>query len=263
MKNFSPQERAFWVKAAPGIMALIERETQRKFYRMFPDEDTAQRDGEIMYAREKYPRQMEFFAAGRDFSERCFMAANRVGKSIAGAYEVACHLTGQYPDWWEGKVFRRPVRFWAAGKTNETTRDIVQYTLLGNVKSDGKRRFFDGSGMIPGATLGPTGWKQGVPDLADVVKVKHVSGRWSKLGMKSYQQGRGSFEGTAQDGIWLDEECPEDVYNECLIRTATTKGIVLLTFTPLEGMTSTVQAFLPEEMRPVEMEDGPTGLNVA
>lgn len=183
------------------------------------------------------------------------MAANRCGKTIAGAYEVAAHLTGQYPEWWTGRRFSGPVRFWAAGKTNETTRDIVQASLCGNVASVDKRKAFDGTGMIPGRALGQVSWKQGVPDLADVIKVKHISGRWSKLGLKSYQQGRGSFEGTAQHGVWLDEECPEDVYNECLIRTATTKGVVLLTFTPLDGMTETVQAFLPEDMRPADLNE--------
>ena len=40
-------------------------------------------------------------------------------------------------------------------------------------------------------------------------------------------QGRGSFEGTEQHVIWLDEEPPMDVYGECLITPpspTTTKG---------------------------------------
>ena len=46
-------------------------------------------------------------------------------------------------------------------------------------------------------------------------------------------------------GIWLDEEPPLDVYGECLIRTATTNGIIMLTFTPLEGLSDTVLQFQP------------------
>ena len=49
--------------------------------------------------------------------------------------------------------------------------------------------------------------------------------------------------------IWLDEEPPEDVYGECLIRTATTDGIVMLTFTPLAGMSEVVMSFMPGEMQ--------------
>jgi phage terminase large subunit-like protein len=112
----------------------------------------------------------------------------------------------------------------------------------------------DGTGLIPKSCLGQEqgqlSWKAGVADLVDTVKVRHKSGGWSELGLKSYQQGRGSFEGTARHVIWFDEEPPMDVYGEALIRTATTQGLIMLTFTPLEGMSQVVQGFLPREMRP-------------
>jgi phage terminase large subunit-like protein len=163
----------------------------------------------------------------------------------AGGYETALHLTGRYPDWWEGSVFDSSVKFWAAGKTNETTRDIVQAKLFGAVAFDGGRKTVDGTGLVPGDDIGAITWKQGVQDLIDTVKVRHASGEWSVLGLKSYQQGRGAFEGTEQDGIWLDEEPPIDIYGECLIRTATTDGLIYITFTPLDGMTPTAISFLP------------------
>ena len=203
-----------------------------------------------IYARRQHAKHMEFFAAGVDYRERCFMAANRVGKTFGAAgYETVCHLTGEYPSWWAGRRFAGPVRWWAAGKTNETTRDIVQATLLGGIAQRDGRKRFDGTGIIPGERLGPVTWKQGVSDLADTIMVQHASGRWSTLGLKSYQQGRGSFEGTAWHGGWLDEEPPTDVFGECLISTATPNGIILLTFTPLEGMSEVVMSVL-KEMRP-------------
>lgn len=183
------------------------------------------------------------YKAGGVFHHNC-------GKTTAGAFETTCHLTGLYPDWWDGRVFTAPIRCWAAGKTNETTRDIVQAALLGEVNYAGTRKTVTGTGMIPGHLIQPPAWKQGVQDLVDTVKVRHVSGGWSTLGFKSFQQGRGSFEGTAQHVIWLDEECPLDVYGECLVRTATTGGIVLLTVTPLEGLTDTILGFMPKEYRP-------------
>ena len=89
-----------------------------------------------------------------------------------------------------------------------------------------------------------------VQNFVDTIKIKHVSGGWSNLGMKAYNQGRGSFEGTAQHVIWLDEEPPADVYGECLIRTATTNGVIMLTFTPLDGLSTVVLQFMPAEFRP-------------
>jgi phage terminase large subunit-like protein len=238
------------------LEALRERErrlTQRRFHSYFPEHDTITPDG-LHHARHKYPRHLEFFEAGKSYREVCFMAANRVGKTLAGAYQVACHLTGMYPDWWPGRRFDRPVRFWAAGKTNETTRDIVQSALLGDIEGSGATKRLSGTGLVLGEKLGRPTWKQGVPDLVDSIPVKHVSGRNSILGFKSYQQGRGSFEGTAQHGIWLDEEPPMDVYGECLMRTATTGGVVLMTFTPLEGMSETVLQFMPQDQRPDMIE---------
>jgi phage terminase large subunit-like protein len=227
--------------------------SQCLFRRLFPTDDMVLPDGSIIHARRKYAKHLEFFQAGAKYRERCFLAANRVGKTLgAGGYETAAHLTGEYPHWWVGRRFTKPVKWWAAGKTNETTRDIVQSTLLGSISKRDGRKSFDGTGIILGEKLGATTWKQGVTDLADTIKVKHKSGGWSTLGLKSYQQGRGSFEGTSQHGIWLDEEPPMDVYGECLMRTATTNGIIMLTFTPLAGLSDVVMSFLPE----MQTQDG-------
>lgn len=152
-------------------------------------------------------------------------ANNRVGKTISGAYETTCHATGRYPEWWEGRVFPHATHGWATGDTNETTRDIIQKELFGEVAWDGNRKTFDGTGMIPKACIGTCTWKQGVPNLADTVKVKHERGGWSSIGLKSYDQGRRVFQGTAKHWIWLDEEPPADIYGEALIRLMTTKGL--------------------------------------
>jgi phage terminase large subunit-like protein len=55
-----------------------------------------------------------------------------------------------------------------------------------------------------------------------------------------------------QDLVWLDEECPESIYGECLIRTMTTGGLILLTFTPMQGLTDVVLRFLPGGAMPTE-----------
>jgi phage terminase large subunit-like protein len=230
------------------LLELIEQKVirlkRKKIEGMYPD------DGPLR--RELYPKHMEFFKAGADYLERLFMAANRIGKTEgAGGYETTLHLTGNYPHWWEGKVFTDPITAWAAGKTNETTRDIVQAKLFGKITYESGAKGVDGTGLIPFDCIGKLTWKQGVQDLIDTAQIKHVSGEWSTLGLKSYQQGRGSFEGTEQYVIWLDEEPPLEIYGECLIRTATTKGIIFTTFTPLEGVTEMVQTFLPNGIQKV------------
>lgn len=222
----------------PAIKEMQRRDSRRKLYTYFPD------DGPLR--RELYAKHLEFFRAGADYRERLALAGNRTGKTEGmGGYETTLHLTGLYPDWWEGWRCTRGIRAWIAGKTNETTRDIIQQKMFGAPDHSGARKGFTGTGLVPGDLIGDVAWKSGVQDLVDHIKIKHVSGEWSYLGVKSYQQGRGSFEGTEQDLIWLDEEPPLDVYTECLVRTMTTGGRIILTFTPLEGMSDVVLSFLP------------------
>jgi phage terminase large subunit-like protein len=247
------------------LLSVLEererRQAQRLFYSLYTEAGTIWagppvqkgliQTGQLLHARRLYPKHMEFFRTGAEFPERCAMCANRVGKTFGmGGYELAAHLTGEYPDWWEGRRFDHPVSTWAAGKGYETTRDIMQLTLLGQVCQREGRKTVDGRGVIPGHLLGQPTWKSGVADLVDTIPVKHASGEWSDLSFKSYEQGRGSFEGTGKHVIWLDEEPPLDVYGECLIRTATTHGIIFITFTPLEGMSQVVLSFLPSDQRP-------------
>src|SRR5207237_5437751 len=56
-----------------------------------------------------YPKQIAFHAAGASARERLLMAGNQLGKTLAGGFEVAMHMTGRYPDWWQGKRFTKPV----------------------------------------------------------------------------------------------------------------------------------------------------------
>lgn len=182
------------------------------------------------------PKHAAFFKAGATFKERFFIAGNRVGKSISGSYESALHATGKYPEWWEGKVFNRPTSGWAVGDTGQTVRDTLQKELLGPPGAFG-------TGMIPREDIVRVYAKPGIPNGVDSIEVKHVSGGVSHIGFKSYEQGIRSFYGTAKDWIHMDEEVPDTIYNECVIRTMTTDGLVYLTFTPLHGLTPLIINF--------------------
>lgn len=193
--------------------------------------------------RELYKKHTAFFRAGAKYNERCALSANRVGKSLGiGGYELVLHATGLYPDWWDGRRFKRPIRAWAAGNTGLTVRDIIQEILLGPPPPSNF-----GTGLIPRDLLveKPRPKGHGVPEAVDTIYVRHKTGGVSRIGLKSYKEGRESFEGTAQDIIWLDEEPPKDVYSECVTRTMTTHGLILCTFTPLKGISAVVLMFLP------------------
>ncbi len=212
-----------------ALEIVANDEKYNKFKNMFPE------TGE--YRRELYQKHMRFFAAGAKYRERGFIAGNRVGKSEAGAYEMTCHLTGVYPDWWEGKRFNRPILAWAGGDTAATCRDIIQNKLLGSIGDFG-------SGMIPKELIVETKTRRNVPDAIETIRVKHISGGVSTLVIKTYDQGREAWQGAEVDFCWVDEECDQSVYGEALIRLMTTKGSMILTFTPLSGLTELVTNFL-------------------
>ncbi len=186
-----------------------------------------------------YPKQLEFHAAGATARERLLMAANQSGKSLAGGFEVAMHATGRYAEWWRGKRFDKPTIGWVSGTTNEVARDTVQRILVG-------RPGLPGTGAIPKDAIVELTSGRGIPDLLDSIKVRHVSGGVSGIGIKSYVRGREAFQGETLDYAWLDEEPPADVFTEVLTRTNVSQGPVWITFTPLLGMSEVVRRFLLE-----------------
>ncbi len=227
------------VEELQDLSARVARHQGYKFHQYFKSTGP--------FRRELYAKHMQFFVAGVRYKERLFMAANRVGKRETGAYEVTCHLTGLYPDWWEGRRFDGPTEWWACGTTSETLRDIVQMKLFGPWENlvQGKG---PGGGMIPEHLIVHTVKRpHGLPGSIESGWVQHVSGGRSVIGLKMYEQGRKSFEGTAKHGIWCDEEPPQDCYTEMLYRTATTKGLTMVTFTPLQGMSEVVKGFIQPE----------------
>lgn len=213
------------------IDAAIQRKKRNRFGLMFPDAGPLR--------RELYAKHLEFFADGATFRVRLFRAANRVGKTDGGAYEVTCHLTGNYPVWWRGKRFKRPVNALVAGESGRLVRDSIQQKLIGDPSEIG-------TGMIPYDCIIERRAKSGIPDACDTCSVRHVSGGVSLLQFQSFDQGREAFQATARDVVWMDEEPPLAVYTEALTRTMTTQGIVIVTFTPLKGMSETV-LFLEEQ----------------
>src|SRR5208282_612928 len=91
--------------------------------------------------------------------ERMLMAGNQLGKTLAAGNEVAMHLTGLYPEWWEGKRFDRPTRGLAGSESSELTRKGIQRILLGPPENENQW----GTGTIPKATLEDWSRKTGVP----------------------------------------------------------------------------------------------------
>jgi phage terminase large subunit-like protein len=168
------------------------------------------------------------------------MAGNQLGKTLAGGFETAMHATGQYPEWWQGYRFDGPTVGWVCGETGEVVRDTVQRVLVG-------RPGQLGTGSIPKDAIIDCVSARGIPDLLDTIKVKHVSGGTSIIGLKTYAAGREKFQGETLDYVWFDEEPPAEIYTEGLTRTNVGTKPVWMTFTPLKGVSTVVKRFLHDD----------------
>ena len=126
-------------------------------------------------------------------------------------------------------------------------RDNPQRILLGQPQQ--RERW--GTGTIPHDALKETTLSNWVRDSVDSAVVRWGGGGdvqqgESILAFKSYEKGRQKWQGETLDGVWFDEEPPLDIYCEGRTRCQVLRGIVIVTFTPLLGMTDVVKLFLGE-----------------
>ena len=156
-------------------------------------------------------------------------------------------MMGEYPDWYEGFKFDKPILAWV-GSVNATLQvDGVQKILLG---SDTNKNY--GTGLIPRSKLvGKPKYRQsGIPDTVHQVSVKHSSGGHSVLVFKNYAQGWQAWQSAAPDLIAMDEQ-PNDydstekpIFSECQTRLVRTSGMLLVGLTPLLGETDLTRHFM-------------------
>jgi phage terminase large subunit-like protein len=206
--------------------------------------------------RDLYTKHMQFFALGATHRERMFMAANRSGKTTVGCYETVLHATGRYDTyapWWTGKRYDHPVSVIVAGDTNLTTRDILQVKLFGKLTRQPGDTLSEavglGTAMMPRDAIIRATPRRGAENAYEEVTIRHTSGGTSIIKLRSFEQGSEAFAGTEEDLVWLDENFPAEVYSEALTRLMTTGGHLMMTFTPIYGISPIIREFMDKAYR--------------
>lgn len=189
-----------------------------------------------------YEFQKKFYKAGADHKIRYLRAANRVGKSYSAAAEVSYHITGKYPDWWEGdRIESSGGLFVCVGVDLDSTSRVMQKELLGSM--DCRLKELLGTGAIPRDNIVfDRGW---IPDGARLkqCQIKHIDGGLNTLLFMGSEY-IDSIMGVSCVLAWCDEEGTRsiDLFSQIKTRLANARGIgndggLIWTSTPEKGLT--------------------------
>ncbi len=154
---------------------------------------------------------------------RWVFGGNRSGKTECGAVECIWLARGIHPF----RKNKKCVNGWVVSVSRQVQREVAQSKILHYLNPD----WIVDVCMMEGKR---EGYENGI---IDYIVIKNVSGLNSKIYFKSADQGREKFQGASLDFVWFDEEPPEDIYYECLMRVFDKKGDIFGTMTPLKGLT--------------------------
>lgn len=188
-----------------------------------------------------YGYQKENFIDGKNRLHRYLSAGNRVGKTYCGSMEFSYHLTGRYPDWWEGNRIQGSGKvYWCIGFNLKMVREIQQKALLGTDNIGQIEEI--GSGSIPRDCIEMKGIiKDGA--RVETIYIRHTDGGTNTLCFFGATD-PDALQGREVVGCWIDEEplYSERIWNQLQARIANAQGIgkdgfIIITATPEQGET--------------------------
>lgn len=147
-------------------------------------------------------------------TENWFIAANRSGKSDAGAYcgaqlarfgDQGDHVRWVGAEGSDVQVRDRATSGWVSALDFPTSRDTIQ------------PKYFDNKFVPPGASHEPFIPEREIEEwrVADqILRLKNGS----IIGFKSADSGRSKYQGAEKDWVHFDEEHPKEIYDEATIR---------------------------------------------
>ena len=211
----------------PDSLSLLDHHTQEQFRDLAVAVSEDMQFNQLRYFR-PFEHQLKFFTTTS--TRRGILAANRIGKTVSTCYETAMHLTGQYPTWWTGHRFTKPITCMVAGEGWSQVALVLQNELLG--VPDVKQTDSLGTGAIPRSAIHHDTMRSDGANCIGV-EIQHTSGGKSYLLFANYTQEVRQLQGFKLDLAVFDEQPPDDFFSEIVTRTATTQGMILCSFTPL------------------------------
>jgi hypothetical protein len=215
---------------------------------LLAEELERRRAGDPLYLFKPHDKQRPFIESvlGDPGSENWLLAANRAGKSDAGAYCGAQLARFGAPD---AKFVRgqgsdiavkdRATSGWVSGLTFSLVRDSIQ------------PKYFDNGYVPPGQPHQPFIPQREVAHWdpeGQVLKLKNGS----LVGFKSADSGSSKYQAVEKDWVHMDEEHPKRIYEEIVIRVGARplRFFCTATLLPPEGIVGGVTWIFPDIIRP-------------
>ena len=230
-------------------MDYTERETLERRL-VISEELLRRRQGDPLRLFKPHERQQEFIDSVLEdkFPENWFLAANRAGKSDAGALigatlarfgDQSSSVRSQTFQGGKIEIKDRATSGWVTSLDFPSSRDIIQ------------PKYFDNGFIPPGATHEPFIPAREIADwrISDqILKLKNGS----IIGFKSADSGRTKFQGTEKDYVHFDEEPPFGIYEECVIRVGQRplKVFATCTLLPPEGQVGGITWVYNDKVKP-------------
>lgn len=205
------------------------------------EELALRRAGDPLHLYPLHQKQQAFVSSVlyRKAKENWFIAANRSGKSDAGAYIGATLARFGFKNQEGGS---RATSGWVSALDFPTSRDVIQ------------PKYFDNGFVPPGQRYRPF-----IPDYEieawrvddQILKLKNGS----IIGFKSADSGRRKYQGSEKDWFHMDEEHPFEIYEEAVIRVGARPLIFFCTATilPPEGVGTTVSWVFSKIIQPFKI----------
>jgi len=181
--------------------------------------------------------------------ERSIVLGSQQGKSTATGFEMAFAACDYWPAWHTGlhpapPNIVRSAKFigWFCSISSQSVRDGIQAKLLGDIsQKDGL-----GTGAIPLDLIRGVTMSRGISNFVDTVTVARETGGIGLLQSKTYEQDPKAYQAVPVDAVLIDEDpgYSDLIYNECLARTISTNGRIIVSLTPMLGLTPIRKRFL-------------------
>ena len=171
-----------------------------------------------IYGYRAQDHQIPFHASKK--MGRLFLGGNRAGKTVGGAAETVMWLTGKHA--YQDLKFKTPIRARSVAVDFENgVKKIVQPEI---------------ARWLPPSELKNGSWEDSYEKSSKTLTLENGS----TLEFMSYDQDKDKFAGTSRHLVWFDEEPPEGIFNENLLRLADVGGHWIMTMTPLIDMSWTI-----------------------